>query len=694
MIAHFVLAGQSNLDEWFNANDGTALEAFKAEFLRLNPEYTDVQFFDAARGGSAMLSGSAAQYADTRAPDDPDLNERIRENYWYNETTGTAGPTLDLFTARLEAQVTAGVEFLGVIWAQGEADTTYVGEYGAEAYTEGLAYVLDQLVEASGAPEVYIQALGDRAFYSENLHGGTGDIRAAQEAVADQSDAITISTTIFDLDLRDSVHLTEAGYIEAAQRMAAAISTGERSPDVEHAVLLDADTLLVQFDLVPGQTHLGAFDMGGLVLSDDGGPVVITSATMTSGGLLRIEAAAPLSNPVLSYGAADVSVTMQASDYLYVTGATGDVPILPFDVILTDSHLSFLDIAGGVQVDGTGYSEQVFGLSGDDVLNGFAGHDTLDGGWGADTLSGGGGRDLFMLGEDGQTDVVLDFDVGQDRLGLLRSSKEGVQFQEVGADLLIETAAGERILLKDTGLAEAADILFHTMGTDAANNLQGHSGADRIFALGGDDTIDGGAGTDRITTGEGADTLMFGTGYNLNVVYDFDLSQDVVQLTDLQAASLSFKQYKGSDLEIRTDSGDRLVLRDVALADADQVVILDAPATAGVLTGTEANDVLRGTELDELFSGLSGTDRLHGGGGADVFELRDGFDLNVVYDFVDGQDRILLSAEDYATMELLTYKGSDAEVRLASGDRMVLRDVDVNLLGADDFIFDLPEAFV
>ena len=51
MIASFVLAGQSNIDQWFHAGDGAALAAFEETFLALNPQYTSVEFFDASRGG-------------------------------------------------------------------------------------------------------------------------------------------------------------------------------------------------------------------------------------------------------------------------------------------------------------------------------------------------------------------------------------------------------------------------------------------------------------------------------------------------------------------------------------------------------------------------------------------------------------------------------------------------------------------
>ena len=692
MIAHFVLAGQSNLDQWFHADGGAALEAFRETFLTLNPGYSDVQFFDAARGGSAILGASAADYADRRAPDDPDLHSRISQNHWYDETTGSAGPNLALFTSRLEAEVAKGTEFLGVIWAQGEADTTYLSTNSAEGYTTGLDYVLQSLMAASGAGRTYIQALGDRAFYDADLHGGTQAVRDAQQELADGSDTITLATTIFDLDLRDSVHLTSAAYETAARRMATAIATEETSPSVGEAMMLNPSTLLIQFDLAPGQRFAGNISLGGFTLTDAGEEVAITSVSVTAGGLLRVETATALADPRLSYASAQDSVTMRAGDYIYVDGANGAVPVLPFDLTLSSLRQIVQEIPGGLRIDSGRLSDHVIGLSGDDALFGHGGHDTLIGGWGQDTLTGGAGKDVFVLGADMRMDTVTDFNLNEDAIGLMSTSMEGIRFTGTG-DLEIETTQGQRIRLEGVD-AEAADqVLFHMLGTEGDNLLAGWEGEDRIFAHGGDDTIDSGAGTDRITTGDGADVIRFGTGYGTNVVYDFDLARDRIELTDLQVTDLRILQYKGTDLELRTGSGDRLVLRNIALSDSGSLDIIGPPPTTGILTGTSGNDVLRGTALDEFFESFAGTDRLYGGAGTDVFDFRAGASLNIVYDFEDGQDRILIDAEDFDTLNLLNYKDTDAEIRLDSGDRLVLRNVDIADITADDFIFQLPEVF-
>ncbi len=683
------------MDQWFHADDGAVLDAFKETFLAFNPQYTDVQFFDAARGGSALLSGSASQYAVVRAPDDPELFNRISQNYWYDEGTGDAGPNLALFSDRLKSAVNSGVEFLGIIWAQGEADTTYVGANGAGDYTTGLQFVLDQLMQASDAPHVYIQALGDRAFYSEPLHGGSAAIREAQQSIADASDTITLATTIFDLELRDSTHLTVEGYQTAANRMAIAMSTGEISPAIGEAILVDATTILIQIDLVPDQRFAGEFSLGGFSISENGVEFEITSASITPTGLMRFETLAELSNPIISYGAVEHSVTMVPDDFVYVTGPVATVPILPFSVTVSQPRLETTEIPGGLRIESGALSDLVIGLSGDDELYGNGGHDILVGGWGQDGLYGGEGSDTFVLGEDTSPDIVYDFSVTDDAIGLRGFSQSEVSFLAYGDNSLdIRTSGGQQMILRNVNIELANDIRFHMLGTDGSNELQGSAGDDRIFAHGGDDTINSGAGYDRITVGAGSDTVIFGVGFDTNIVYDFDVDLDVISLVGTPVNALAVSQYKDTDLELRTSEGDRLVLRDVSLSDFALMTVIDSQPEVGLLSGTEGNDILQGTGISELFDSLGGTDRLYGGGGSDVFVFGAGSDLNVIYDFVDGQDRILIDGGDFDALTIIPYKGTDAEVRLDTGDRLVLRNIDFSAVDADNFVFSIPEEFM
>ncbi|EGK86154.1 calcium-binding protein [Microcoleus vaginatus PCC 9802] len=66
---------------------------------------------------------------------------------------------------------------------------------------------------------------------------------------------------------------------------------------------------------------------------------------------------------------------------------------------------------------GTG-NDQLLGGKGDDNLSGGEGDDTLIGAGGTDLLIGGAGRDVLVLGVGAGTDTLVDFQKGQDLMGL------------------------------------------------------------------------------------------------------------------------------------------------------------------------------------------------------------------------------------------------------------------------------------
>lgn len=78
-------------------------------------------------------------------------------------------------------------------------------------------------------------------------------------------------------------------------------------------------------------------------------------------------------------------------------------------------------ISGGIGND------QLFGGKGDDNLNGGEGDDTLIGGAGADLLISGIGRDVLVLAAGAGTDTFIDFQKGQDLIGL----SGGLTFNQV-----------------------------------------------------------------------------------------------------------------------------------------------------------------------------------------------------------------------------------------------------------------------
>uniref|UniRef100_UPI003B9C88E5 beta strand repeat-containing protein n=1 Tax=Novosphingobium sp. TaxID=1874826 RepID=UPI003B9C88E5 len=244
-------------------------------------------------------------------------------------------------------------------------------------------------------------------------------------------------------------------------------------------------------------------------------------------------------------------------------------------------------------INGGEGADRVFGDWGDDVLNGEAGDDLLDGGEGADQLFGGDGNDVFgdspasylenrvnkpesavgdvnaadfrnqndhadfrdgavdtMTGgagadiyyleynsDTGVTDVITDFDVSEDVIGLARLLEAGnissgsnpfengtLEAVQDGADTLIRMYGYldlVRLQNVDSSTLTAAniDLGFPLVGdpqtltgTENSDSLYGGFGPDSIEALGGNDYAEGGLAGDFIEGGLGDDNLYGGSG--------------------------------------------------------------------------------------------------------------------------------------------------------------------------------------
>lgn len=281
---------------------------------------------------------------------------------------------------------------------------------------------------------------------------------------------------------------------------------------------------------------------------------------------------------------------------------------------------------GVVATEGTGTAghDLVYRATGQGIVDGGSGDDVLMDGAGSDSLRGGSGADIFVLMQDGRRDVILDFDLTQDRLDLsawpfLRSFAQltitttatGAILTFWGEVLELRTAAGTPLsvaqvqalaILPQSRVFWAPPEPLVLTGTAGADSLMGGTGEDTLYGMGGDDTLLSSVGADAFFGGDGLDFVSF-EGEGTGVVADLS-----GMLSGTGAAEGdTFDGVEG--------------LTGTAYADS-----LSGDGAANVLTGGAGADALWGGGGDDSLYGGDGDDQMIGGTGADVMDGGPGTD--------------------------------------------------------------------
>ena len=296
-------------------------------------------------------------------------------------------------------------------------------------------------------------------------------------------------------------------------------------------------------------------------------------------------------------------------------------------------------------VIGTDYADVIRGDDGANHLAGGAGDDRLHGGAGADLLDGGEGIDWI--------------DYWSSDAGVMVNLKEGTAeggHAEGDVIVAVERVWGSRY----------RDVLI---GDDGDNLLDGHHGDDELYGKSGDDWMIGGPGADKLDGGEGSDGVSYwhsDTGVTVN-------------------------------LEDGTGRG--------GYAEGDVIVNIER------IEGSSHGDTLIGDGEHNYIYGLAGPDRIIGGAGNDrlygnaynldeegrngnvdvfVFDVAHGNDS--IYDFVDNEDKIDLSAFGLSGFDDLIlfsdYFGiTTVDISAHGGGTIKLVDFDITNLDATDFLF-------
>ncbi|SFI77760.1 Hint domain-containing protein [Celeribacter neptunius] len=244
------------------------------------------------------------------------------------------------------------------------------------------------------------------------------------------------------------------------------------------------------------------------------------------------------------------------------------------------------------------YTNEFWGMGGDDTISGGGGDDYLDGGDGNDVIEGGDGDDIIIGGPDGTPDrgygpyLADDADPYNDR------------------DILMGGAGNDTIY-----------------GGDDNDIIDGGADDDHLDGGYDDDTITGGTGNDTIIGGEGSDTIDGGDGDD--IIYG--------GLDPAYPDSLNVPDDAG-DLEVENGKD-----------------VIDGGAGNDTIYGQDDDDLIYGGDGDDYIDGGIDDDTIYAGAGTDmVFGGEDedtiyGGGDNDVLDGGDDQDTIYVTFSDVTT---------------------------------------------
>ncbi len=344
--------------------------------------------------------------------------------------------------------------------------------------------------------------------------------------------------------------------------------------------------------------------------------------------------------------------------------------------------------------------------------------DTLAGNTGDNLLFAGAGHDLIIatIGND-----VYTGDVGNDTVDFTYIDVElDIDLAASTADFIVDETTPQQIVLSsieaiigggmaDTiSLTDANDITFGGFGDDI---IYGLGGNDLIYGNRDSDIIRGDAGNDTIFGGQEADTISAGTGDD--VVFG-NMGDDIIRGG---AGSDTLYGGQGNDTietgggadviygnlgdgDIVDFAGDNLsYIIDLANDRANYIDFQANPAALFIIgiegaVGGNGDDSVIGDSFNNLIGGGQGTDTLIGGLGNDTFRFETGEENDLISDFADIADTLLLdirlgvsSAAEAMAVASVAENGTDTVFNFVSGDTLTLAGILPTGISDGSFVF-------
>lgn len=574
--------------------------------------------FEGAGGADTLLGGNGAEALYGGAGDDV-LDSGLNGNVDYIADLLMGGTGNDTYHLHSAAEV---VE----LWAEGT--DTVISDF---AYT--LGYNLENLVlsDAAGSGSAYGNVLDNRLTGNgfANYLDGRGGLNMLIGGAGDDTYVVHANAYLNILD----------GIIELV---------GEGND----TVLSETSLWLSSFDNVENLVLTGSADSAG------GGNALRNLITGNS-GMNRLNSRGEYDT--LQGGAGNDTYVISDANTVAVEIAGGGVDTAEIYVNYTlAAEIENLKAnIGGLKGTGNALNNQMTGGSGADWLLGQSGNDSLYGGMGNDTLQAGDGNDALRgdLGND-----VLNGGTGLDTanygsanaihldLALAGAQNTGLGFDQLAAIENVLTGNGADVLRGNI----LANVLTSGGGDD---DLYGGAGNDSLYAGNGNDILRGDLGDDVLNGGAGRDTLIFSGATPVRVDLRVTKAQDTGYGKDVIIGIEDVTGGSGADM-------------------------VTGNALGNLLSGMAGQDTLSGGAEADLLIGGTGNDSLTGGADADMFIFGNADGRDVISDFQDGIDVLVMGLYTDVTVQ-----DAGLDTLLIYGTtRVTLQNFDHNLISAADFL--------
>ena len=282
-------AGQSLIRGYFKsqASDSEEGKQKHREIIGQAQKDKAVLFIDGTTGGSAASKTSNAT------------------DYWWDLATSSRGPSLDTFYSAIN-NVGAGPTI--ILWGQGEEDSHSIGiETSAAQYKQCLEAIFADIRTTLGDVSIYIQRIGRRSSFTNT--GGVQAVRDIQKELIDENIWCFEAAEIYDLDLFDQVHLTDSGYITAAERNSLALLNASGKTGISITTAIRSGTsVTVTISHDAGTDFTPTSGIEGFKFFDDATEIAISSAVRTNSTTITLTlASTPTGVETLYYGYDDMA---------------------------------------------------------------------------------------------------------------------------------------------------------------------------------------------------------------------------------------------------------------------------------------------------------------------------------------------------------------------------------------------------